>query len=137
MTLNGINQIIFYLVVLVLLAWPLGVFMAKIFQGEKTFLHPVFGAFEKFIYRVSGINPNEEMDWKQNAIAMLVFNVIGIVVVYGLQRLQQLLPLNPQAFQCRHSGFFIQYCSQFRDEHELAGIRRRNYDELLDSDAGV
>ncbi len=98
MTLNGIIQIIFYLVILVLFARPLGVFMAKIFQGEKTFLHPVFGALEKFIYRISGINPDEEMDWKQNAIAMLVFNVIGIVVVYGLQRLQQLLPLNPQHF---------------------------------------
>lgn len=98
MTLNGIFQIIFYLVVLLLLAKPLGEFMARIFQGERTFLHPIIGPVEKFIYRISGINPNEEMDWKQNAIAMLVFNVIGIFIVYGLQRLQQFLPLNPEHF---------------------------------------
>ncbi len=98
MTLNGIFQIVLYLVVLVLLAKPLGEFMAKIFEGKRTFLHPIFGPVEKFIYRVSGINPDEEMDWKQNAIAMMVFNVIGIVIVYGLQRLQQLLPLNPEHF---------------------------------------
>jgi K+-transporting ATPase ATPase A chain len=98
MTPNGVFQIIFYLVVLVLLAKPLGEFMARIFQGERTFLYPIFGPVEKFIYRVSGINPDEEMDWKQNATAMLVFNVIGIIIVYGFQRLQQLLPLNPEHF---------------------------------------
>ncbi len=98
MTLNGIFQIIFYLVVLVLLAKPLGEFMARVFEGKRTFLHPIFGPVEKFIYRVSGINPDEEMDWKQNAIAMMVFNVIGILIVYGLQRLQQFLPLNPEHF---------------------------------------
>jgi K+-transporting ATPase ATPase A chain len=98
MTLNGIFQIIFYLVVLVLLAKPLGVFMAEVFEGKKTFLHPIFGPLEKLIYRLSGINPDEEMDWKQNAIAMMVFNMIGIAVVYGLQRLQQFLPLNPEHF---------------------------------------
>ncbi len=98
MTINGIFQIIFYLVVLVFLAKPLGEFMARVFEGRRTFLHPIFGPVEKFIYRVSGINPDEEMDWKQNAIAMLVFNVIGIIIVYGFQRLQQLLPLNPEHF---------------------------------------
>jgi K+-transporting ATPase ATPase A chain len=98
MTTNGVFQITLYLVVLVLLAKPLGEFMARIFQGERTFLHFIFGPVEKFIYRVSGINPDEEMDWKQNAIAMLVFNVIGIIIVYGFQRLQQFLPFNPEHF---------------------------------------
>ncbi|MGO9480730.1 MAG: potassium-transporting ATPase subunit KdpA [Candidatus Kryptoniota bacterium] len=96
MTLNSILQIVFYLVVLVLLAKPLGEFMARVFEGKRTFLHPIFAPVEKFIYRVSGINPDEEMDWKQNAIAMMIFNVIGIVIVYGFQRLQQFLPLNPE-----------------------------------------
>ncbi|HUI30775.1 MAG TPA: potassium-transporting ATPase subunit KdpA [Candidatus Acidoferrales bacterium] len=98
MTLEGIFQIIFYLLVLVFLAKPLGEFMARIFEGKKTFLHPIFGPVEKFIYRVSGINPDEEMDWKQNAIAMMIFNVFGIAIVYALQRLQQFLPLNPMHF---------------------------------------
>ncbi|MGA9363933.1 MAG: potassium-transporting ATPase subunit KdpA [Bacteroidota bacterium] len=96
MTLNGILQIAFYLAVLVLLAKPLGGFMARVFQRERTLLDPVFGPLERLIYRLARINPDEEMDWKQNAIAMLLFNFVGLIVVYALQRLQQLLPLNPQ-----------------------------------------
>ena len=96
MTFNGIFQIVFYLAVLILLAKPLGTFMARVFQREKTFLDPVLGPLERFIYRVSGINKDEEYDWKENVVAMLLFNFMGILVVYGLQRLQQLLPLNPQ-----------------------------------------
>jgi K+-transporting ATPase ATPase A chain len=96
MTLNGILQIVFYLVVLVLAAKPLGTFMARVFQREKTFLDPIFGPVERFIYRLSKINPDEEFDWKENAVAMLVFNFAGLLVVYLLQRIQQFLPLNPQ-----------------------------------------
>jgi len=96
MTLNGILQLVFFMAVLVLLAGPLGAFMARVYQRERTFLDPVFGPVERFIYRVARINPDEEMDWKQNAIAMLVFNLVGLVFVYALQRLQQFLPLNPQ-----------------------------------------
>lgn len=96
MTLNGIFQIVFYLVVLVLLAKPLGTFMARVYQRERTFLDPIFGPIERFIYRLSKINPDEEFDWKENAVALLLFNFAGILVVYALQRLQQFLPLNPQ-----------------------------------------
>ena len=96
MTLNGIFQIVFYLAVLILLAKPLGAFMARVFQRERTFLDPIFGPLERFIYRLAKINSDEEMNWKQNAVAMLIFNFVGIIVVYGLQRIQQFLPLNPQ-----------------------------------------
>jgi K+-transporting ATPase ATPase A chain len=96
MTLNGILQILFYLAVLVLAAKPLGKFMGRVYQRERTFLDPVFGPVERFIYRLARINPDEEMDWKANAVAMLLFNVLGLVIVYGLQRFQQFLPLNPQ-----------------------------------------
>ena len=96
MTPNEILQPVFFMAVLVLLAGPLGAFMARVYQRERTFLDPVFGPVERFIYRVARINPDEEMDWKQNAIAMLVFNLVGLVFVYALQRLQQFLPLNPQ-----------------------------------------
>ncbi len=98
MTLNGILQIIAYLAVLILLAKPLGLFMARVFQRERTFLDPIFGPVERFIYRLAKINPDEEMDWKANAVAMLLFNVVGLLFVYLLQRLQQFLPLNPQGF---------------------------------------
>lgn len=96
MTLNGTLQILIYLVVLMLLVKPLGAFMARVFQRERTFLDPIFGPVERFIYRLAKINPDEQMDWKANAVAMLLFNFAGFVVVYALQRLQQFLPLNPQ-----------------------------------------
>ena len=97
MTLNGILQIALYLVVLLLLAKPLGAFMARVFQREKTFLDPVLGPLERLIYRVARIDAGSEMDWKENAIAMLLFNAIGFLFVYLLQRVQQVLPLNPEA----------------------------------------
>ena len=96
MTLNGILQILLYLAVLVALVKPLGSFMAKVFQRERTFLDPVMRPLERLIYRLSGINPEEEMDWKQNAVAMLLFNFFGFLAVYAVQRLQQIFPWNPQ-----------------------------------------
>ena len=95
MTLNGWLQIIFYLVLLVLLVKPLGGFMAKVYQGERTFLSPVLGPVERLLYRLAGVNPEEEMDWKIYAIAMLLFSAIGFIFLYLLQRLQGFLPLNP------------------------------------------
>ncbi|RPI05249.1 MAG: potassium-transporting ATPase subunit KdpA [Ignavibacteriae bacterium] len=96
MTANGIIQIFLFLFVLLLAVKPLGSFMTRVFQREKTFLDPFLGPLERLIYRLSGVNPEEEMDWKQNALAMLLFNFLGLIVVYSLQRLQQFLPLNPQ-----------------------------------------
>ncbi len=96
MTTSGILQLLIFLAVLVLLAKPLGAFMARVFQRERTFLDPLLGPLERLIYRVAKINPDEEMDWKQNAVAFLLFNFFGLIIVYALQRLQQFLPLNPQ-----------------------------------------
>lgn len=96
MNLNGLFQIIFYILVLLLLAKPLGSFMAKVYQGERTFLDRLLKPVERFIYRVSGVTANEEMNWKTYAIATLVFNILGLLVVYAVQRLQAFLPLNPQ-----------------------------------------
>jgi K+-transporting ATPase ATPase A chain len=91
-------QLIFYMVVLLALAKPLGTFMAKVYQGEHTFLDPVFGPVERFIYRLAGVHADEEMNWKVYAIALMLFNVLGLFVVYALQRLQGFLPLNPEGF---------------------------------------
>jgi K+-transporting ATPase ATPase A chain len=96
MTPNGILQIAFFFALLLLAVKPLGRYMGRVFQRERTFLDPVFGPVERFIYRLAGIDPKEEMDWKENAVAMLLFNLLGLVAVYALQRLQQVLPLNPQ-----------------------------------------
>ncbi|HET9912233.1 MAG TPA: potassium-transporting ATPase subunit KdpA [Anaerolineales bacterium] len=96
MNLYSWLQLIFYLVVLLLLAKPLGSFMARVYQGERTFLDRVLGPMERFIYRISGVKPEEEMNWKTYAVAALVFNVLGLLAVYALQRFQAVLPLNPQ-----------------------------------------
>ena len=96
MTLNGWLQIAFYFVVLVLLTKPLGSYMAKVYQGERTFLSPVLGPLERLLYRLSGVDPEEEMDWKVYALAMLLFNLIGFLFLYLLLRIQGFLPLNPQ-----------------------------------------
>jgi K+-transporting ATPase ATPase A chain len=89
-------QLIFYIVILLALAKPLGSFMAKVYQGEHTFLDRVLGPVERLIYRLSGVKPDEDMNWKSYAIAMTLFNILGLLAVYAIQRLQAFLPLNPQ-----------------------------------------
>jgi potassium-transporting ATPase potassium-binding subunit len=96
MTLIGWAQIGLYMVVLLLLAKPLGAFMARVYQGEPTFLDPVLGPVERLLYRLSGVRADEEMNWKSYAVAMLLFNALGLFLLYGLQRLQGVLPLNPE-----------------------------------------
>lgn len=95
MTTNGLFQIVIFLVVLLLTVKPLGSYMANVFQRKRTFLDPVLGPAERFLYRLSGIDPEREMGWKENASSFLVFNLLGLFVVYVLQRLQHLLPFDP------------------------------------------
>jgi potassium-transporting ATPase potassium-binding subunit len=89
-------QIILYLLVLLVLVRPLGGYMAQVFQGERVFLTRVVGPVERFIYRRMGLRADEEMEWKQYAVALLFFTLVGIVTLYGLERFQAILPLNPQ-----------------------------------------
>lgn len=89
-------QIISYLVVLILLVKPLGSYMANVYENKRLFLDPILGPVERFMYRLSGIDPKSEMNWKTYAIAMFLFNIIGLLFVYLLQRVQGFLPLNPQ-----------------------------------------
>jgi K+-transporting ATPase ATPase A chain len=96
MNLYSWLQILIFMATLLLLAKPLGTYMAKVYQGEHFFLDRVLGPVERFLYRLSGIDPQSEMTWKTYAVAMLVFNIIGLLFVYSLQRLQGVLPLNPQ-----------------------------------------
>ncbi len=98
MTGPGLLQIVLYVLVLVALVRPLGGFMARVYQGEHTWLAPVLGPLERLIYRVAGVDPASEQDWKRYTLALLAFNLAGFVVVYLLQRWQGVLPLNPQDF---------------------------------------
>src|SRR3990172_194514 len=98
MTLNGILQVSIYLLVLTLLLKPLGGYMARVYTGERTFLDRPLRTLERLVYRLAGIDPGQEMSWKTYAIAMLLFNALGIILLFGLQRLQVFLPLNSQGF---------------------------------------
>ena len=99
MTFNGILQLLLYMVVLIALAKPLGRYLARVYEGQPIGLDRVFGPLERLIYRLCGVRVGRqeaEMDWKTYAFAMLLFNLLGLLVVYALQRFQGLLPLNPQ-----------------------------------------
>jgi potassium-transporting ATPase potassium-binding subunit len=85
-----------YLAALLLLARPLGAYMARVFEGDPTFLGRVLGPVERAIYRIAGVDPRRSMNWKAYALAMLAFQVVGFAAVYALQRFQASLPLNPQ-----------------------------------------
>ncbi len=98
MTLNSYLQIGIYFIFLVLLVKPLGLYMARVYQGETTFLEWLIHPLERICYRMLGVNPQDEMDWKKYSIALLIFSAISFLVVYLLLRFQELLPLNPQKF---------------------------------------
>src|SRR5215813_2173514 len=98
MTFNGYLQLALYLVVLLALAKPLGGCMARVYMGQPNALDRVLDPLERLIYRLCGVRATDEMGWKTYAIAMLLFNLCGFLAVYALQRLQGILPLNPQGF---------------------------------------
>jgi K+-transporting ATPase ATPase A chain len=96
MNTNNLVQGAFFLALLLLLAWPLGAFMARVYEGKRTILDPVLGPLERLLYRLAGVKPEIEMKWTAYAGAMLAFNLSGLLAVYVIQRLQHVLPLNPQ-----------------------------------------
>jgi K+-transporting ATPase ATPase A chain len=96
MTSNGLLQIIFFIAVVLIFVKPLGLYMARVYQGRSTGLDRILGWLEKLLYRLYGIDPQKEMGWKRYAIAVLIFNAAGFVFLYILQRLQGFFPLNPE-----------------------------------------
>ncbi|SEW23372.1 potassium-transporting ATPase subunit KdpA [Luteibacter sp. 329MFSha] len=96
MTANDVFQIGLFLAVLLALVKPVGQYMALVFADEPNRVTRVGAGVERLLYRLAGIRADEDMGWKRYAVAMLVFNVAGLAVVYLLQRTQQWLPLNPQ-----------------------------------------
>jgi len=89
-------EIILFFVVLLALVKPLGTFMAKVYQGERTYLTPVLAPIENLLYRICGVKKDDEMDWKRYAWAMVLFNLVLFVALFAMLMLQHLLPLNPQ-----------------------------------------
>jgi K+-transporting ATPase ATPase A chain len=98
MTLNGWFQILFFLGAIALVTPVLGKFMARVFARERTWLDPMMWPIERLIYRLTGVKEAHEMRWTEYAVSILLFSVVSMLVLYFMQRLQQVLPFNPQAF---------------------------------------
>ena len=98
MASDAVTQSIIFILALVALSIPLGLYMVKVFSGEKTFLDRLLRPIERGIYRVAHVNEDREMNWKQYALALLLFNLVGLIFLYVLLRLQGHLPGNPQGF---------------------------------------
>ena len=98
MTAQAVLQVVLYLGVLLLLVKPLGSFMADVYEGRRNFLSPILGPVERTIYRLAGVARDKEVGWKRYLLGVVLVNLVGLVVVYLLQRLQGVLPLNPQGF---------------------------------------
>jgi K+-transporting ATPase ATPase A chain len=103
MTSIGWIQILLYAVVIFAVTKPIGIYMFRIFEGDRQPLARLFGRIERLIYRLCGVDPQEQQDWKQYSVAMLLFSAITLLVTYALERLQHVLPLNPQ--RCKRGIF--------------------------------
>jgi potassium-transporting ATPase potassium-binding subunit len=97
MTLNGWIQIALFCAIVVALVKPVGGFMTRVFAGERTWLTPVFRPIERVLYGIAGVDENEDQHWTAYAVSMLLFNAAGFLLLYLIQRVQDMLPLNPQA----------------------------------------
>src|SRR3989442_4060828 len=96
MTLNGWLQILIFFLVILAITKPMGVFMAQVFNREKTFLDPVLRPIERLIYKLARVDEEREMRWTEYAVSMLLFSAVSMLVFYLIQRLQGHLPFNPQ-----------------------------------------
>jgi K+-transporting ATPase ATPase A chain len=113
MTANGWFQIGFFLLVIFLITKPLGVFLARVFSGEKTFLDWALRPVEKLIYRLTGIDEKHEMRWTEYALAMVLFSGASMTLLYLIERVQRFLPLNPQKFTNLEPGLAFGTAASF------------------------
>ena len=98
MTANGWIQIVIFLALILAVTKPMGVFMTRVFNRERTFMDPVLRPVERLIYRATGVDENHEMRWTEYAFAMLLFSAVSMLLLYLMQRVQGHLPFNPQKF---------------------------------------
>jgi len=98
MTLTGVAQILFFFAIILAITKPVGIFMYRVFEGQRTFLHPIFRPLERAIYWFSGIREDEEQSWVRYAASLISLSIFSCLFVYAIQRLQGHLPLNPMHF---------------------------------------
>lgn len=98
MTSLGVFQVFLYFLILLALTKPVGAFMARLFEGERTWMHPVVRPLERLVYKLSGVDEGHDQHWTHYAGSLLAFSLVGILLTYLIQRLQGMLPFNPQHF---------------------------------------
>ncbi len=111
MSANGWFQILLYSLVILAITKPLGLYMFRVFEGEQQPMPRFFGPIERMLYRLCGVNPKEQQKWTDYTIALLLFSGMTLLVTYAIERLQHVLPLNPQQF-----GPVQRLCVQYRGE---------------------
>ncbi len=113
MSLNGWLQILLFIVVVLVLAKPMGSYLNRVFARRKTFLDPVLNPCERLLYRMTGVNPDHEMQWTEYASAMLIFSAATLLLTYLVERLQQFLPFNPQHLGAVEPGLALNTAISF------------------------
>jgi len=103
MTMTGFVYIVVFFLVLLALTKPLGLYMARVFEGERTFLHPLLRPLERLIYKLCSIRETSEQRWTQYSASAIAFTLVGFLFVYAIQRLQGFLPINPMGFSTGHA----------------------------------
>ena len=134
MTFIGWAQILIFCVLVIATVRPLGGFMTRVFAGERTFLSPVLGPIERGFYRLAGVDPNTEQHWTTYAVAMLLFNLAGMLLLYAI--LQAAGPAAAQSAGLRRgrAGPRLQHGGELHHQHQLAELRRREHALLSDPD---
>ncbi len=135
MNTSGWLQLGLYVVVLLLLAKPLGAYMAAVYDGRATWAQRIGGPLERLIYRGAGVDQTRDMGWIEYALAMLWFNLVGALVVYAMQRLQQWLPLNPQEMAAVSPDSSFNTATSFITNTNWQGYGGGKHDELSHADA--
>ncbi|HYW90534.1 MAG TPA: potassium-transporting ATPase subunit KdpA, partial [Chloroflexota bacterium] len=96
MSVPGLLQVALYVLLVFAITKPLGLHLYRVFSGERTLLDPLLRPAERLLYRLTGVNPDTEQSWKGYAFALLTFSAVGALATYAIERLQNVLPFNPQ-----------------------------------------
>ena len=133
MTFMGWLQILVYALAVLVLAKPLGMFMYRVFEGERKPFARVFAPLEHGLYRLCGVDPRREQTWVEYTIALLIFSAFGVLVTYAIQRLQARPAVQPAVAGRGGPRSVVQHRRELHHEHELAVVRRRDDAELPDA----
>src|SRR5574342_799546 len=113
MTVNGWLRIGLYALVVLLLTKPMGLYLYRVYEGRSRPLARILGPLERLLYRLSGVDPEVEQDWKGYAVSMLVFSAFGLLVTYGIERFQGVLPWNPNRLGAVAPGLAFNTAASF------------------------